>query len=78
MAGSLGVVASVLDRCGILVIGIDSSELTTIYSSYTLDIDVAFALLGAITTGAVQLTIVVYVEVQKDMLVRHYLKELGK
>ena len=78
LAGSLGIVASVLDRRGILVIGIDAGKLTTIYSSYTLDVDVALALLGAVTAGAVQLTVVVYVEVQKEVLVRNHLKELGR
>lgn len=77
LTGGLGVVASILDRRSIFVIGVDAGKLTTVYSSYALDVDVALALLGTVAAGAVQLAVIVYVEVQKEVLVRNHLKELG-
>ena len=59
----LGVVAGVLDRRSIFVVGVDASKLTTLDSSHTLDVDVALALLRTVTARTVQLAVVIDVEV---------------
>jgi len=63
LARSLGIVASVLDCGSVSIIRVDASQLTTIDSSHTFNVNIALALLRAVAAGAVQLAIVIDIEV---------------
>lgn len=63
MALDLRVGADVLESSSVAVVGVDTSELTTADSGDALDVDVALALLGAVSAGAVELAVVVDVEI---------------
>lgn len=63
LARSLCVVTSIFDRRSITVIGVDTSKLASLDCSHSLDVYIAFALFGAVTTRAVQFAVVVDVEV---------------
>lgn len=63
LALGLGIRADVLEGRSVTVVGVDACEFATVDRGDALNVDVALALLGAVSAGAVQLSIVLDVEV---------------
>ncbi|KAJ8104452.1 hypothetical protein OPT61_g10749 [Boeremia exigua] len=63
LALGLRIGADVLEGSSVLVVSVDAGELTAVLSSDTLNVNVALALGRAVSAGAVQLAVVLDVEV---------------